>query len=113
MATEQSAPKTPRAQKILVINKGGYTLKLRGRWQDDKGAQHETDWTSEVPVGHDVMVDMSGQTGITTGRKMWPFVFVRWGNDMTGEAVEYAPNGQMITYEATGTTLHNSLNRKS
>jgi len=105
MPTQPSAPKAPRAQRIAVICHGAYVLHAQARWQDDKGTQHETAWSGDVPVGQTWVVDLSTQKGITTGRKMWPHVSIVAGKDMDGEVIEYAPNGQTITYEAKGTTL--------
>jgi hypothetical protein len=112
MATQPTQARVPRAQRIAVICHGAYVLKAQVRWQDEKGAEHETGWSGDVPVGQAWAVDMATQNGITTGRKMWPRVQIVAGAEMKGEAVEYAPNGQTITYEAKGTIwIGNSLNR--
>jgi hypothetical protein len=95
---------TQRAQKIAVICHGAYVLHAQVRWQDDAGAEHETGWSGDVPVGQAWAVDMSTQKGITTGRKMWPKISIVAGGDAEGDKVEYAPNGHTITYEAKGTT---------
>lgn len=110
MATESAAPKKPRAQRIAVICHAGYVLRAQVKWkerdnQGNDGQEHQTGWSGDVPVGQSWAVDMSGQTGITTGCKMWPYIDIRGGGYMDGEVVEYAPNGQTISYEAKGTTL--------
>jgi hypothetical protein len=105
MATQETQARAPRAQRIAVICHGAYVLRAQVRYQDDKGAERETAWSGDVPVGQSWVVDMSQQAGITTGKKMWPRVQIVAGNEMTGEVVEYAPNSQTITYEAKGTTL--------
>jgi hypothetical protein len=112
MPTEPSTSRVPRAQRIAVICHGAYVLKAQVRWQDDKGVERETDWSGDVPVGQSWAVDLSAQKGITTGRKMWPHVSIVAGANMDGEKVEYAPNGQTITYEAKGTVwIGNKLDR--
>jgi hypothetical protein len=106
MATEEKV-KLPRGQKIAVTCHGGYVLRARVRYQDKQGVQHETGWSGDVPVGQTWSLDMSGQSGITTGCKMWPYVDVKGatkdGGYVSGETVEYAPNGHTFTYEAKGT----------
>lgn len=104
MPTEDKA-KLPRAQRIAVICHGAYVLHAQARWKDDKDGEHETAWSGDVPVGQSWVVDMSQQKGITTGRKMWLNVQIVAGKGMSGEVIEYAPNGQTITFEAKGTTL--------
>jgi hypothetical protein len=104
MATEEKA-KLSRTQRIAVFCNAAYVLRAQVKWQDDKGAEHATGWSGDVPVGQKWVVDMATQQGITTGRKMWPYIDIRGGGYMSGETVEYAPNGQTISYEAKGTTL--------
>jgi hypothetical protein len=96
--------KVLKAQKVAVINEGGYVMRFSVLYNKANTKDvSETGATDRYPVGKTMVIDLqTAAPGITTGCKIWPKIDVRWGDDKEGPAVEYAPNGHTVTYTAGG-----------
>jgi hypothetical protein len=112
MPAEPTKPKLVKAQKIAVVNQGGYAMWARAQYvdkdrdKDNKEVVRETKWTDDYPNPSRRVIDMSTANGITTGCRMWPEMAAMVGRWAKGTPVEYAPNGHTVTYVARGATVN-------
>lgn len=107
MANEPISPNKPKlikAQRIAVVNNGGYIMWARAQYQNKEKKDAETGWSGTYTNPNRHVIDMSAQQDITTGCRMWPEMAAMAGRWAKGCPVEYAPNNHTVTYIAKGTT---------
>jgi hypothetical protein len=90
----------PAVQKIACSNNGGYVMQF---WVDIAGGLR-TPSSGNYPLGTTRTIDL-GDLPIQDGTDVWPVVDVFWGKTVSGPTVQFAKNGQVATYECSGTTL--------
>ena len=99
--------KAPKYQIINVINHGAFVMSAQPSWKCKDGTSGNFPASSKFPVGQSSKWDMADAKGITTGCEMWAHmdIVAGVGSDPDSATVEYAPNGQVVTFEVKGTTF--------
>lgn len=106
MPAEPTKPKLVRAQKIAVVNQGGYVMWARAQYKDQENKDKDTKWSGTYCSPDKHVIDMGKAEGITTGCRMWPEMAAMAGRWAKGTPVEYAPNGHTVTFVAKGATVN-------
>jgi len=95
-----------KAQKIAIVNSGGYVMWARVHYKDTGNNEQTTGWSGTYTNPDRHVVDMSQAAGITTGCAMWPEMAAMAGRWATGSQVLYAPNGHTAVFTAKGATVN-------
>lgn len=103
--TAQPAAATISVQKIVVVNDAGFVLNFSVASLNSIGVASYSAPTDNYPIDQSRTIDAS-TLGIATGTTIFPHVSAIAGNTVDGVRVQYAPNGQVATYEVQGTTLN-------
>lgn len=97
-----------QVQKITVINKGAYVFNFSVQWLGADGKWVTSDWNSgNYPVAQVRTTPPLSDIGVPSDA----LAVTVYGHAVAGSSgqgtpfVAYAPNGQIATYEAVGTTI--------
>lgn len=97
-----------QVQKITVNNKGGYVFNFSVQWLSSSGKWVTSDWNSgNFPVAQSRTTPPLGDIGVPSDA----LAVTVYGHAVLGSSgqgtpfVGYAPNGQIATYDAVGTTI--------
>jgi hypothetical protein len=105
MPTEvPTKPPAIKAQKIAVVNSGGYVMWARAHYKNAKNEEKVLDWSGTYTNPYRHVMDLSTAEGITTGCAMWPEMAAMAGRWASGPEVAYAPNGHTVVFAAYGST---------
>ncbi|MGH9328326.1 MAG: hypothetical protein ACRD2B_16785 [Terriglobia bacterium] len=104
MPAEPTQPKAIKAQRIAVLNSGGYVMWARAHYKNKNGEDKETGWSGTYTNPNRHVIDMSTAKDITTGCEMWPEMAAMLGRWATGSKVQYAPNNHTVVFAAYGST---------
>ena len=95
-------------EKITVTNKGGYVFNFSVQWLSRSGKWVTSDWNSgNFPVAQSRTTPPLGDIGVPSDA----LAVTVYGHGVLGSSgqgtpfVGYAPNGQIATYDAVGTTI--------
>ncbi|RMH29142.1 MAG: hypothetical protein D6692_04640 [Planctomycetota bacterium] len=104
-----------KVEKIACSNAAGFVMNFSIRWMDTDGLWHTTDWNSgNYPIDQTRTSPSLSSIGVPTDAvAVTPYVHAILGKHQQGTpAVQAADNGQVGTYNVTGTTLdfHVKLN---
>jgi hypothetical protein len=97
-----------QVQKITVVNKGGYVFNFSVQWIDSNGETHTSDWNSgNYPVAQSRTTPSLDEIGVPADAlAVTPYGHAVAGTSGQGKPfVGFAANGQIATYEASGTTF--------
>ncbi|WP_395794299.1 hypothetical protein [Aquimonas sp.] len=95
-------------QKITVVNKGAYVFNFSVQWLGTDGKWNTTEWNSgNYPVAQSRTTPPLEEIGVPANAlAVTPYGHAVAGTSGQGTPfVAYAANGQIATYEATGTTF--------
>ena len=97
-----------QVQKITVNNKGAYVFNFSVQWLSSSGKWVSSDWNSgNFPVAQSRTTPPLGDIGVPSDA----LAVTVYGHAVLGSSgqgtpfVGYAPNGQIATYDAVGTTI--------
>ncbi len=96
-----------QVQKITVVNKGAYVFNFSVQWIDSNGVTHTSDWNSgNYPVAQSRTTPSLDELGVPADAlAVTPYGHAVAGTSGQGKPfVSFASNGQIATYEASGTT---------
>lgn len=95
-------------QKITVNNKGGYVFNFSVQWLGSDGKWTTSNWNSgNYPVAQSVTTPDLNTIGVPADA----LAVTVYGHAVAGSSaqgtpfVAFAPNGQIATYDAVGTTI--------
>ncbi|MBI6138927.1 hypothetical protein [Serratia plymuthica] len=97
-----------QVQKITVNNKGGYVFNFSVQWLGSDGKWHATSWNSgDYPVAQSRTTPPLNEIGVPgDALAVTPYGHAVLGSSGQGNPfVSFAPNGQIATYDAVGTTI--------
>ena len=84
-------------QKIACVNHAGFSMWFAAQTSNGIGP-----WTGSYPVNQVKVIDL-GESGISPGQEVWPFVAAVAGKKVaSADHVVFAQNGQTATYEVQG-----------
>ncbi len=106
MPAEPTKPTTIKAQRIAVLNSGGYVMWARAHYIDKNNDEQTMDWSGTYTNPNRHVMDLSTVKDITTGCAMWPEMAAmagRWA-EASKTLVAYAPNNHTVVFAAYGST---------
>jgi hypothetical protein len=101
-----------QVEKITCVNAAAFVMNFSIKWLDANGEEHYSEWNSgNYPVGQNRTSPKLSEVGVPADAlAVTAYVHAILGVHNTGTPmVQYADNGQVATYNVTGTTLSYSV----
>jgi hypothetical protein len=98
-----------KVQKIACSNNAGFVMSFTVAYIDEDGNTLTYGDSGNYPINQTRTIDLKG-SGIAPGTFIWPIVNAVWG--LTQEAhrkVRYSEDGNVATYDVSGTTLNYNI----